>query len=184
VPTEDELLRLHKPLVLHCARLHRGRGVEHADLVQEGLLGAVIAIRSHDPMKPAKLSTWIALHAQNRMRAAVRIRQRQQRTTLLEDADRFPDSSRDPVLDLELYDALSVVSQRMTALQVRVFFAWLGIGIPKPLPISEIVRRCGVARQKVMQIVAYGLQLCRDLLGVDCDLRTVRIARANHSIAG
>ena len=184
MPTEDELLRLYKPVVLSCARRYSGRGVEHADLVQEGLLGLVQAIRTHDSGKPAILSTWIVFCAANRMRNVIRTRRRQQRTTMLAETEWIVDSAPDAAMDGDLWDALATVRRRMTALQVRVFFAWVGIGFPKPLPISEIVRRYGACRQKVMQIIAYGLQLCRDCLGIDCDLRSVRIARARHSIAG
>lgn len=184
MPTEDELVQLYKPVVLSCARRYSGRGVEHADLVQEGLLGLVQAIRTHDSAKPASLSTWIVFCAANRMRGVIRTRRRQQRTTLLEETEWIVDSSSDAAADADLWDALAVVRRRMTVLQIHVFFAWLGIGHSKPLTISTIVKRHHVARQKVMQIIAYGLQLCRDHLGIDCNLQSVRIARACHSIAG
>ncbi len=182
MPTEDELVRLHKPIVLYCARSYTGRGVEHADLVQVGLIGLLDAIRSYDDSKPMKMSSWISLLARQRMSDAIGRRQR--RTTVLDDPDLIVDSSRDESTKVDFADALAVVRGKMTELQADVFFAWLGIGIPEPISIGDIAKRYHVARQKVMQIIAYGLQLCRDCFGIDSDLRSVRIARTTRSISG
>ena len=186
MPTEEDMITRHEPLIRHLAARFLGRGVECDDLVQEGLLGLVIAVRTYDPSR-GTLSSWIGEVAKNRMRDLVRTRRRQQRTTLLEEAEWIVDSSPDAASDGDLWDALSVVRRRMTFLQRRVFFCWLGIGHARqirPMTITAITRRYRIARQKVCQIIAYGLQLCRDCLGIDCDLRSVRIARARQSIAG
>ncbi len=182
MPTEDELVQQHTPLVVHCARCFRGQGIEHADLVQHGLIGLLAAIRSYDPSQGTKLSTWIARLARQRMQDA--IGRRRQQTALLEEADLVVDTLRDEATDGDLWDALAVVRRRMTELQADVFFAWLGIGFPEPICIGDIAKRYHVSRQKVCQIIAYGLELCRDCLGIDCDLRSVRIARTTRCIAG
>ena len=45
-------------VVIAIVRRHRGRGVEHQDLVQEGTLGLIRAIGKFDPSKGVRLSTY------------------------------------------------------------------------------------------------------------------------------
>jgi RNA polymerase sigma-32 factor len=55
---EDLLVRSQMRLVHHMANYHRLEGVEHADLVQEGALGVLQALRRFDPGRGVRLSTY------------------------------------------------------------------------------------------------------------------------------
>jgi RNA polymerase sigma-32 factor len=55
---EDRLVRSQMRLVHQLANTHRLEGVEHADLVQEGALGVLHALRRFDPERAVRLSTY------------------------------------------------------------------------------------------------------------------------------
>jgi RNA polymerase sigma-32 factor len=55
---EDRLVRSQMRLVHHMAKAHRLEGLEHADLVQEGALGVLQALRRFDPERGVRLSTY------------------------------------------------------------------------------------------------------------------------------
>jgi RNA polymerase primary sigma factor len=54
----DRLVEGNVRLVVAVARLHGGRGVPHADLVQEGMIGLLRAIEGFDPRRGFRLSTY------------------------------------------------------------------------------------------------------------------------------
>ncbi len=54
----DALVRLHLPLVEHCAGRFRGRGEPHEDLVQVGLIGLLYAIDRFDPDRGLEFTTF------------------------------------------------------------------------------------------------------------------------------
>lgn len=66
------LIGRYLPMVSARAVGYYDLGMEQDDLVQEGLLGLWSAIRSFDPDREARFSTYAALCVSNRIRSAVR----------------------------------------------------------------------------------------------------------------
>lgn len=58
---EDELIVLNLPLVKHFAARFRGNGVDRDDLIQEGTLGLIDAVRGFDLTLDVKLSTYAGM---------------------------------------------------------------------------------------------------------------------------
>jgi RNA polymerase sigma factor (sigma-70 family) len=54
----DRLVEGHVRLVVAIARAHRGRGVPHADLVQEGMMGLLRAVERFDLRRGHRLATY------------------------------------------------------------------------------------------------------------------------------
>lgn len=54
----DDLVRLHLPLVEHCARRFRNRGEPHEDLVQVGTIGLIKAVDRFDTERGVEFSTY------------------------------------------------------------------------------------------------------------------------------
>ncbi len=54
----DELVRLHLPLVDHCARRFRHRGEPYEDLLQVGTIGLIKAVDRFDPAREVEFSTY------------------------------------------------------------------------------------------------------------------------------
>ncbi len=54
----DELVRLHLPLVEHCARRFRNRGEPLEDLVQVGTIGLIKAVDRFEPEREIEFSTY------------------------------------------------------------------------------------------------------------------------------
>jgi RNA polymerase sigma-B factor len=57
-PARDSLVRLHLPLVEHCARRFRNRGEPFEDLVQVGTIGLLKAIDRFEPERGLEFSTY------------------------------------------------------------------------------------------------------------------------------
>ncbi len=176
MPSESELLAQHSRLIHRLANRYADSGVDHDDLVQEGYLGALRAIRTHDPACGRTLTSWIAHQARQRMIDLVRVSRRAQRPAQLHDqTDLLADRAEDDPADGDLWEALWVMRHHMSQLQSRVFFGWLGVR-GRRLAMTTLAKKYGIGLQKVGQIIAYGLELCRRHLGIDCELRTVRTA--------
>lgn len=54
----DDLVRLHLPLVEHCARRFRNRGEPYDDLVQVGTIGLIKSVDRFDPGRGVEFSTY------------------------------------------------------------------------------------------------------------------------------
>jgi RNA polymerase sigma factor (sigma-70 family) len=54
----DRLVEANMRLVVAIARMHRGRGVPHADLVQEGMIGVLRALESFDHERGHRFATY------------------------------------------------------------------------------------------------------------------------------
>jgi RNA polymerase primary sigma factor len=67
----DRLVEANVRLVVAIARLHRGRGVSHADLVQEGMVGLLRAIDGFDHRRGFRLSTYATWWIRRAMSTAV-----------------------------------------------------------------------------------------------------------------
>lgn len=68
---EAKLVAENMETVRKCVRKYAGYGVDEADLVQEGMIGLLNAIRSFDPSKGASLSTWANFYIRGQVRAAL-----------------------------------------------------------------------------------------------------------------
>jgi RNA polymerase sigma factor (sigma-70 family) len=58
IDSRDRLVERNLRLVVAIARTHRGRGVPHADLVQEGMIGLLRALESFDEQRGYRLATY------------------------------------------------------------------------------------------------------------------------------
>lgn len=74
-PAESELVRRYGQLVRACARPLFLAGGDSEDLIQEGMLGLLAAIRSFDPEKDAAFRTYAEICVRNRLITAVRAAQ-------------------------------------------------------------------------------------------------------------
>lgn len=69
--SEAQLVAQNMDTVRKCAAKYVGYGVDIDDLVQEGMIGLLAAIRSYDPTKGAALSTWANFYIRGQIRAAL-----------------------------------------------------------------------------------------------------------------
>lgn len=67
----DQLIERHLPWICRQASRYPVSGLEAEDLVQEGLLGLVAAVKSYDPKKGASFQTYCRLCATSKMRSGV-----------------------------------------------------------------------------------------------------------------
>ena len=58
IEAREELVRLHLPLVDHCARRFRNRGEPLEDLVQVGTIGLIKSVDRFDPSRGVEFSTY------------------------------------------------------------------------------------------------------------------------------
>jgi len=184
VTAEDALLRLHQRQVQAVAARYTGRGVELDDLIQEGMLGLVEAIRSYDPGRGTSLNGWVIVCATSRIRQAIRHRRRQQRTAYFDpdEAATLADDVTDHADDGDFFDALVVVRNEMTTRDAPIFLAWLGTNTRGPLSPAAVARRYHTDIRRVLTIIGRGLRICRDRCGIDSDLSSVRVGKARLSL--
>lgn len=69
---EDELVRRYVRLVRICARPLFLSGGDSEDLIQEGMLGLLSAVRSYSPCKEASFHTFAEVCIRNRLHSAIR----------------------------------------------------------------------------------------------------------------
>ncbi len=181
--TVAELIEQNTRLVYHLVPRYSGRGVDDEDLIQEGMYGLTEAVLSYDPSR-GSLYTWACLHAGHRMYDAVRSEIREQRSARLQDVDSLADASNDEVDLGDFWRAMQIIRARLTVRKSPIFFAWLGLSRcgtllnrRGPLTVSALMRRYHLPRRTVLSVIARGLTICRDCLGIDCDLSTVRTRR-------
>jgi RNA polymerase primary sigma factor len=67
----DRLVEGNVHLVVAIARMHRGRGVSHADLVQEGMMGLLRAVQGFDYVRGHRLATYATWWIRRAMLRAV-----------------------------------------------------------------------------------------------------------------
>lgn len=64
----EALALLHRPLVEHCVRRFRGRGEDHEDLVQVGMVALLLAIDRFDPARGLQFTSFAAPTIQGEVR--------------------------------------------------------------------------------------------------------------------
>lgn len=69
---QDALVRLHLPLVHSLVRRFLGRGADADDLIQQGVLGLLQAIRGFDPARGFQFSTYAVPHILGEIRRFLR----------------------------------------------------------------------------------------------------------------
>ena len=80
--SETELVRRYGRMVRACARPLFLAGGDSEDLIQEGMLGLLTAIRSYDPERDASFRTYAETCIRNRLYSAVRAAARDKHTPL------------------------------------------------------------------------------------------------------
>ncbi len=150
-----ELIHRHTRLVRACARPLFLAGADHEDLVQEGMIGLVEAIRLYDPGSGTSFQSFAALCIRRQMVSAVRAASAQKHAPLNESVSfevvlsrEYPFSGADPESELivreglrELMDALRTVLTN-TEKAVLEFFL-------DGLSYQEIAERIGKPRKSV-----------------------------------
>ena len=79
---EEALVIRYNRLVRICARPYFLAGGDSEDLIQEGMVGLLAAIREYDPSKAAAFRTYAEVCIKNRLRSAVKAAARDKRTPL------------------------------------------------------------------------------------------------------
>ena len=83
-PAEEELAERYGRLVRVCARPFFLSGGDSEDLIQEGMLGLLSAIREYDPQKGASFKTYAEICIRNRIQSAIRNASRKKHSPLNE----------------------------------------------------------------------------------------------------
>ena len=79
---EERLVIRYNRLVRMCARPYFLAGGDSEDLIQEGMVGLLAAIREYDPSKAAAFRTYAEVCIKNRLRSAVKAAARDKHTPL------------------------------------------------------------------------------------------------------
>ena len=79
---EEELVIRYNRLVRICARPYFLAGGDSEDLIQEGMVGLLAAIREYDPRKAASFRTYAEVCIKNRLLSAVKAAARDKHTPL------------------------------------------------------------------------------------------------------
>ena len=79
---EEALVIRYNRLVRICARPYFLAGGDSEDLIQEGMVGLLAAIREYDPSKAAAFRTYAEVCIKNRLRSAVKAAARDKHTPL------------------------------------------------------------------------------------------------------
>jgi len=84
VDAEEALVKRYAPLVRACARPYFLVGAEGDDLIQEGMMGLLSAIRRFDPARDAKFRTYAELCIRSRLYSAIKTATRSKHSPLNE----------------------------------------------------------------------------------------------------
>ena len=148
---EEELVARHVQMVRACARPLFLAGGDSEDLIQEGMLGLLTAIRTFDGTKGAAFRTYAEVCVRNRLRTAVRAAQGGKHSPLnfsisfeppLFDEASAPtfsggESPEDVIIGREeLRELLDTLKERLTPLERQIFSPYL-----KGLSCGEIARQ-------------------------------------------
>ena len=126
---EETKLQKWLPLVRSRANAFREKGVESDDLVQEGLIGLLSAIRSYDESRGASFETFAYVCITNRMKSAVSSAVKRTETVSLDEGQESPDVKADPqekVLSDDVAERwLEAAVKKLSVLEAKVLRLYL-----------------------------------------------------------
>ena len=139
------------PSVKSAAKLHSSSSVPAADLVQEGLIGAVNAVLSFDEAKGVKFSTYAQACISNSIASAVRNSARKKHSVLndyvpLEDAELIAGKDSDPEYFVSMNELIgavySCINTRLTELERRAILIYISEG-----SAASVARELGITQK-------------------------------------
>ena len=126
---EETKLQKWLPLVRSRANAFREKGVEADDLVQEGLIGLLSAIRSYDESRGASFETFAYVCITNRMKSAVSLAVKRTEMVSLDENQESPDIKADPqeiVLSDDVAERwLEAAVKKLSVLEAKVLRLYL-----------------------------------------------------------
>lgn len=156
---ETELVRRYGRLVRACARPLFLAGGDSEDLIQEGMLGLLTAIRGYDPGRDAAFRTYAEICIRSRLLTAVRAAQGGKHAPLNHSISYEPplfdgtsarlyssaESPEDVVIGREeLKERLDALKGQLSELEAQILTPYLS-----GLSCGEIARRVGRSRKSV-----------------------------------
>ncbi len=159
VAAEEELVRRYGRLVRACARPLFLAGGDSEDLIQEGMLGLLTAIRGYDPGRDAAFRTYAEICIRSRLLTAVRAAQGGKHCPLNHSISYEPplfdgtsahlyssaESPEDVVIGREeLKERLDALKGQLSELEAQILTPYLS-----GLSCGEIARRVGRSRKSV-----------------------------------
>lgn len=156
---ETELVQRYGRLVRVCARPLFLAGGDSEDLIQEGMLGLLTAIRGFDPGRDASFRTYAEICIRSRLLAAVRAAQGGKHTPLnqsisyepplFDGSSAHPDLSAESPEDVvigreELRERLAALRERLSQLEGQILTLYLS-----GLSCAEIASRAGRSKKSV-----------------------------------
>lgn len=156
---ETELVQRYGRLVRACARPLFLAGGDSEDLIQEGMLGLLTAIRGFDPGRDASFRTYAEICIRSRLLTAVRAAQGGKHAPLnqsisyepplFDGSGARPDLSAESPEDVvigreELRERLAALRERLSQLEGQILTLYLS-----GLSCAEIARRAGRSEKSV-----------------------------------
>ena len=166
----DRLLTKYKPLVLHLTRARFLIGGDRDDLVQEGMIGLLKAIRDYDPARESRFQTFAALCIDRQMLRAIEASNREKNRPLNDSlrlsgelpvysAEEEGASPEMTFIDRELKAArLEKLSGKLSALEREVLSGYLD-----GLSLREIASQIGKPPKTVDNAFQRIRRKCRNL---------------------
>ena len=166
----DRLLTKYKPLVLHLTRARFLIGGDRDDLVQEGMIGLLKAIRDYDPARESRFQTFAALCIDRQMLRAIEASNREKNRPLNDSlrlsgelpvysAEEEGASPEMAFIDRELKAArLEKLSGKLSALEREVLSGYLS-----GLSLREIAYKIGKPPKTVDNAFQRIRRKCRNL---------------------
>ena len=156
---EEELVRRYGRLVRMCARPLFLVGGDSEDLIQEGMLGLLSAIRSYNPDKEAAFPTYAEICIRSKLATAIQAAQRDKHiplnhsisfeTPLFEGTSEFLFSSEESPEDVvigreELQERIDALKGQLSGFEAEILSYYLG-----GLICAEIAERVGRSYKSV-----------------------------------
>ena len=156
---EDVLVARYTRLVRACARPLFLAGGDSEDLIQEGMVGLLNAIRTYDPARQAQLRTFAEVCIRSRLLSAVRAAGRDKHsplnnyisfeTPLFDTADGYPctqgDNPEDMLIDREdRHERLSALKDQLSGFEAKILQLYLS-----GLSYGEIAQQIGKTPKSV-----------------------------------
>lgn len=156
--SEVGLLEQYQPMVLSLAKKHRGCGLDFDDLVQEGTIGLIKAIRGYDPAKGRALGPYAKAWIRGEILQAIN-RNKKLITGLALD---IPVSSN-IIEDIYSLDATEQVYENIKSLNEKqaavITDRWLQ---DSPAKLRELSAKLEISIERVRQIEEISLSKLRD----------------------